>query len=141
MAALTLSDMLTRVKRIVPTNQLDTALQDSLLERMNYLVSLDTFPFQEMYEYATLTQGTYQLAAPSNFAVAKSMVVWSPNGSEARRLDSTLPSSSSASLNWPVTRQRAEQSLRVLGPAHGIAQGWLLGPTIRYTSQLQSLAA
>jgi hypothetical protein len=58
---------------------------------MNYLVSLDTFPFQEMYEYATLTQGTYQLAAPSNFAVAKSMVVWSPNGSERvlEKLDST----------------------------------------------------
>jgi hypothetical protein len=52
--ALSLANMLARVKRIVPTTTLDTELQDHLLERMNYLTTLDTFPFQEGYQSATL---------------------------------------------------------------------------------------
>jgi len=46
MAALTLANMLTRLKYIVPTTVMDTELTTCLLERMNYLVSLDTFPFR-----------------------------------------------------------------------------------------------
>ena len=80
MAALTLANMLARVKRNVPTTTMDTELQDALLERMNYLVSLDVFPFQEGYEEATVTS-EYRLSTPNNFAYLKDLIIWE-SGSE-----------------------------------------------------------
>ena len=74
--ALTLANMLARVKRNVPTTTMDTELQDSLLERMNYLVSLDTFPFQEKYQSSVLAAGAYLMTTPDNFANLKSIVCW-----------------------------------------------------------------
>ena len=74
--ALTLANMLARVKRLVPTTQLDTELQDALLERMNFIATLDTFPFQEKYQYATLTAGDYVMSTPDNFAVCKDVSIW-----------------------------------------------------------------
>jgi len=74
--ALTLANMLARVKRYVPTTTMDTELQDSLLERMNYLVSLDVFPFQEKYMVDTVAAGAYNKATPANFATIKDIVVW-----------------------------------------------------------------
>jgi len=68
--------MLARVKRYVPTTVMDTELQDSILERMNYLVSLDLFPFQEVYNTVNLASSNYRLATPSNFATVKSLVIW-----------------------------------------------------------------
>jgi len=73
--ALSLANMLARVKRIVPTTTLDTELQDHLLERMNYLTTLDVFPFQEGYQMATLTVGDTTLATPDNFAAQRSLVI------------------------------------------------------------------
>ena len=52
--ALSLANMLARVKRIVSTVTLDTELQDHILERMSYLTTLDVFPFQEGYQSTTL---------------------------------------------------------------------------------------
>lgn len=82
MAALTLANMLARVKRNVPTTTMDTELQDALLERMNYLASLDTFPFQEAYQSTTLSSGDYRLATPTNFAIIKSLTCWDATGDE-----------------------------------------------------------
>lgn len=76
MAALTLANMLARVKRIVPTITLDTELQDHLLERMNYLTTLDAFPFQEGYQSSTLTAGDTTLATPDNFAAQISLSIY-----------------------------------------------------------------
>ena len=86
---LTLQNMLDRVKRRVPTTTHDTELQDALLERMNYLVSLDMFPFQEVYQTATLS--TYYVATPPNFGVIQSAVLWLTDGrqKELEILDST----------------------------------------------------
>ena len=74
--ALTLANMLARVKRKVPTTTLDTELQDHLLERMNYLVTLDAFPFQEKYQSDTITAGSYNWATPSNFAYPKTVILY-----------------------------------------------------------------
>lgn len=74
--ALTLANMLARVKRIVPTTVLDTELQDHLLERMNYLTTLDAFPFQEGYQSSTLTVGDTSLATPDNFAAQISLSIY-----------------------------------------------------------------
>jgi hypothetical protein len=79
--ALSLANMLARVKRIVPTTTLDTELQDHLLERMNYLTTLDTFPFQEGYQSATLAAGDSSMATPDNFAAQRSLVIYTA-GSE-----------------------------------------------------------
>jgi len=77
MAALTLANMLTRLKYLVPTTTMDTELTTCLLERMNYLVSLDTFPFQEGYVSDTLAADAYYIVTPDNFANPKSMVIYS----------------------------------------------------------------
>lgn len=74
--ALSLANMLARVKRIVPTTTLDTELQDHLLERMNYLASLDVFPFQEGYQSATLAKGSVSMSTPDNFAVQKNLILY-----------------------------------------------------------------
>jgi len=74
--ALTLANMVTRVKRIVPTTTMDTELQDAIIERMNYLASLDVFPFQEKYQTATLASGAYRISTPDNFAIPKNLVLW-----------------------------------------------------------------
>jgi hypothetical protein len=79
--ALSLANMLARVKRIVPTTVLDTELQDHLLERMNYLTTLDAFPFQEGYQSTTLTAGDTSLATPDNFAAQISLRIYTA-GSE-----------------------------------------------------------
>jgi hypothetical protein len=76
--SLSLADMLTRVKRYVPTTTMDTELQDSLLERMNYLVSLDVFPFQEKYEETTITGGSWNIATPDNFGSIKDLIIYTP---------------------------------------------------------------
>jgi hypothetical protein len=74
--ALSLANMLARVKRIVPTTVLDTELQDAILERMNYLATLDVFPFQEGFQSATLSSGDTSMATPDNFAAQKSLVLY-----------------------------------------------------------------
>lgn len=74
--ALSLANMLARVKRIVPTTTLDTELQDHLLERMNYLTTLDAFPFQEGYQSTTLTAGDVSVATPDNFASQISLRIY-----------------------------------------------------------------
>lgn len=79
MAALTLTNMLSRVKRIVPTTVLDTELQDALLERMNYLATLDVFPFQEGFQSATLSAGNSAMATPDNFASQKALYIYTSN--------------------------------------------------------------
>ncbi len=73
--------MLARVKRYVPTTTMDTELQDSILERMNYLVSLDVFPFQEKYQSSVVVGGTYNVATPDNFATIKDLIIYTA-GSE-----------------------------------------------------------
>ncbi len=80
--ALSLANMLDRVKRNVPTTVMDTELQDSLLERMNYLVSADVFPFQEDYEEDDITSG-YRMVMPDNFASLKDVVIWT-SGKESQ---------------------------------------------------------
>jgi hypothetical protein len=74
--ALTLANILTRVKYIYPSALRDTELTASILERMNYLVSLDVFPFQEDYDSITLSANSYNIATPDNFAIVKSLVIW-----------------------------------------------------------------
>jgi hypothetical protein len=88
--SLSLANMLTRVRRNVPSTTMDTELQDALLERMNYLVSIDTFPFQEKYETTLLPANSYNVATPDNFADVKDLVIWEA-GSERTldRMDST----------------------------------------------------
>jgi len=86
MASLTLANMLTRVKRIVPSTLMNTELEDALLERMNYLATLDAFPFQERYQEETLISGEYRLATPDNFAYIKSISVWMSDNKE-REID------------------------------------------------------
>ena len=76
--------MLTRVKRKVPTTTHDTELQDALLERMNFLVSADVFPFQEKYQTTTLPGGQYALASPLNFAVPLALTLWETNAKEKK---------------------------------------------------------
>ena len=55
---------------------MNTELEDALLERMNYLATLDAFPFQERYQEEILYTGEYRLATPDNFAYIKSISVW-----------------------------------------------------------------
>lgn len=82
--------MLSRVKRYVPTTTHDTELQDSILERMNYLVSIDTFPFQELYEEATIASGSWRIATPNNFASIKNLIICTANSEKPLdRLDAT----------------------------------------------------
>ncbi len=76
MAALSLANMLTRVKRNVPITTMDTELQDALLERMSYLVSLDIFPFQDGYVSNSLASGNWQMATPSDFAYPKQLTIY-----------------------------------------------------------------
>jgi hypothetical protein len=88
--ALSLANMLSRVKRYVPTTTHDTELQDSLLERMNYLVSIDTFPFQEKYLQFNSVAGSWHENTPDNFATIKDLIIYT-TGSERHltRLDAT----------------------------------------------------
>ena len=74
--ALSLANMLARVKRIVPTTVLDTELQDAILERMNYLATMDVFPFQEGFQSATLAASGVSMSTPDNFAAQKSLVLY-----------------------------------------------------------------
>lgn len=76
MTALSYNNMLTRLKRIVPSTTLDTELGDKLMEGMNLLVTLDEFPFQEAYQTATLAAAEYTMATPDNFGIIKDLVVW-----------------------------------------------------------------
>jgi len=76
MAALTLANMLTRVKRNVPTTTMDTELQDALLERMNYLATLDALPFQEGHADVTLAANQYTADTPTDFAYPRSLVIF-----------------------------------------------------------------
>lgn len=95
--ALSLANMLARVKRIVPTTTLDTELQDALLERMNYLTTLDVFPFQEKHQSSTLAAGAYTLATPDNFAVMRTLKIFSADYErpltflDAQEFDSRFP--------------------------------------------------
>lgn len=95
--ALSLANMLARVKRIVPTTTLDTELQDHLLERMNYLSTLDTFPFQEGYQSSTLAAGAISMATPDNFAIQKALYIFTAGSQrtlvylDAREFDSRFP--------------------------------------------------
>lgn len=74
--ALSLANMLARVKRNVPTTTMDTELQDVLLERMNYLQSLEVFPFTESYVDTVLAVGDWRCNTPNNFAILKDAVIW-----------------------------------------------------------------
>lgn len=74
--ALSLANMLARVKRYVPTTTMDTELQDALLERMNYLQSLEVFPFTESYVDTVLAVGDWRCNTPTNFAILKDAVIW-----------------------------------------------------------------
>jgi hypothetical protein len=76
MSALSLANMLSRVKRNVPTTTMDTELQDALLEKMTYLVSLDIFPFQEKYQEASIVEGTWRICTPTNFANLKQLTIY-----------------------------------------------------------------
>jgi hypothetical protein len=88
--ALSLANMLTRVKRYVPTTTMDTELQDSLLERMNYLVSIDTFPFQELYQNFDVVIGDWRVDTPVNFATIKDLVIYTADSERPLdRLDAT----------------------------------------------------
>jgi hypothetical protein len=99
--------MLARVKRYVPSTTHDTELQDALLERMNYLVSIDTFPFQEVYDESVVAGGSYRIATPSNFATIKDIVIWTAGGERTLdRMDSTefdrvFPNPSNAGAEKP----------------------------------------
>jgi len=79
--ALSLANMLARVKRIVSTVTLDTELQDHILERMSYLTTLDVFPFQEGYQSTTLSAGSSSVATPDNFAAQRNLILYT-EGSE-----------------------------------------------------------
>jgi hypothetical protein len=106
--ALTLSNILTRVKRYVPTTTHDTEIQDAILERMNYLVSLETFPFQETYEEYTASVNDYRIATPSNFAAPKDLVIWTAdseiplNKLDAVAFDKSYPNPSNQPVGEPV---------------------------------------
>lgn len=76
MAALTLAQLLARVKRKVPSTLMDTELQDHIIERMNFLVTADCFPFQEGYQSVSLAAGGVSVATPDNFASVRSLVVY-----------------------------------------------------------------
>lgn len=91
MAALSLANMLARVKRNVPSTTMDTELQDALLEKMSYLVSLDIFPFQEGYVSTSLAAGEWQMSTPDNFACLKRVSIYT-DGHERPidRLDASI---------------------------------------------------
>lgn len=106
--SLTLANMLTRVKRNVPTTVMDTELQDALLERMNYLATIDAFPFQEGYQYTTLSLNDWRVSTPSNFAYPKALTIYHA-GYEAplERLDASIfntlyPMPSNATAAKPI---------------------------------------
>ncbi len=89
MAALSLANILARVKRYVPSIVLDTEIQDAILERMNLLVSLDTFPFQESYLETTVSIGDWHISTPTNFATIKNLVLYTADSeSQLEKLDS-----------------------------------------------------
>lgn len=108
MAALSLANMLARVKRIVPTTTLDTELQDHLLERMNYLTTLDTFPFQEGYQSATLSAGDSSMATPDNFASQRTLVLYTADSErpleymDALEFDRLFPNPSNRGASKPT---------------------------------------
>ena len=105
--SLSLANMLTRVKYVVPSTTMDTELGDAILERMNYLVSLDTFPFQEGYQSVTLAANSYNMATPDNFAHVKSLVIWTPGSDhiidkmDAKEFDERFPNPSEESTGKP----------------------------------------
>lgn len=118
MAALSLANMLARVKRIVPTTTLDTELQDAILERMNYLTTLDAFPFQEGFQSATLSAGDSSMATPDNFASQRSLVLYTANSErpleylDAMAFDSMFPNPANQGSEKPryFTIKAAESS-------------------------------
>jgi hypothetical protein len=88
--SLSLANMLTRVKYVVPSVTMDTELGDAILERMNYLVALDAFPFQEGYQSVSLAAGNYNMATPDNFAYVKTLVIWTAGSDHViEKMDST----------------------------------------------------
>ncbi len=105
--ALSLANMLSRVKRYVPSTTHDTELQDSLLERMNYLVSIDTFPFQEKYQFTLVPASSYIVATPNNFANVKDLVIWTVGDErpltklDATEFDTLFPNPSNNSEDEP----------------------------------------
>ncbi len=106
--SLTLANILTRVKRYVPTTVMDTELQDAILERMNYLVSLDTFPFQESYQTNTVAINDYRMATPANFATIRDLVIWTVDSEvaltklDASEFDRSYPMPSNADVGKPL---------------------------------------
>lgn len=108
MAALSLANILTRVKYIFPSTTMDTELTTAILERMNYLVSLDIFPFQEDFDYVSLASGNYRVATPSNFATIKELQIYTAGYERPlERLDSGVfdnrfPNPSNETAGEPV---------------------------------------
>jgi len=116
--ALSLANMLARVKRIVPTTTLDTELQDHLLERMNYLTTLDTFPFQEGYQSTTLTANDVSLATPDNFAAQRSLVLYTADSE--RPLEYLDPSAFDARFPNPSNRTAAKPTYFTIKVAESV---------------------
>ena len=115
--ALTLANMLARVKRIVPTTVLDTELQDAILERMNYLATLDVFPFQEGFQSATLSSGDTSMATPDNFASQKNLYVYTA-GSE-RPLEYLDPIEFNRLFPYPGNQDAEEPTYYTIKVAEG----------------------
>ena len=69
MAVLTLNNLSARVGRITKRTDLSTEIADAILERANYLLHLDEWPFDRAYKSMSLVVGTYRYALPSAFAI------------------------------------------------------------------------
>jgi len=65
---------------------------------MNYLISLDIFPFQDGYSYAPVISGTWYLVTPTDFASVKEMVVYTADSEKyLYKMDSKT-----FSERWPM---------------------------------------
>jgi hypothetical protein len=117
MAALTLANILARVKRLVPTTTMDTELGDAILERIQYLQSLDVFPFTEKYQDTTLAVGDWRVATPDNFAILKDLTVWY-SGSE-RSLEILDPSTFSQMFPKPDEEEQDTPAYCCVNVAEG----------------------
>lgn len=106
--ALSLANILTRVRQIVPTTTLNTELQAHILERMNYLASIDVFPFQEQDYADTVTAASWRWTTPTNFATMKSLVIYTVDSQrpleylDPKVFDSRFPNPSEESADEPT---------------------------------------
>ena len=106
--SLTLANILTRVKQIVPTTTMDTELQAHILERMNYLASIDVFPFQEKHQEDTVTAASYRWATPANFATMKTLIIFTADSQrsleylDSKVFDSRFPNPSENTAEKPT---------------------------------------